>query len=156
VSERAVAGVRTAWSLDGTTLAVVRGNVQGGSDIWLLDATGAGDERHLAGGAWETRSPAFSPDGEWLAFSSGEAGMLDLWLIAVAGGDPKRLSGETNPLDEPRWTPRGSPDGRWIACVSSRPGNAITTILACLARWRADATDRHQADGQHRCGLVAG
>ena len=122
VSERAVAGVRPVWSPNGTMLAVVRGNVRGGSDIWLLDATEAGDERCLVGGAWETRSPAFSPDGEWLAFISGEAGMLDLWIVAVAGGEPKRLTSETNPLDEPRWTPRWSPDGRWIAYVSSRSG----------------------------------
>ena len=141
VSERAVAGVRPIWSPDGTTLAVVRGNSQGGSDIWLLDATGAGDERRLVGGAWETRSSSFAPDGKWLAFISGEAGMLDLWLVAVAGGEPKRLSGETNPLDEPRWTLAGRRMAAGSPVSPRAPGNAITTISG-LSRPMASGRDR--------------
>lgn len=122
LSGRAVAGVRPSWSPDGATLAVVRGNAQGGSDIWLVSATGAGEERRLVGGAGETRSPAFSPDGNALAFISAESGMLDLWIIPTGGGEARQLTSGTNPPDEPRWTPRWSPDGRWIAYVSSRSG----------------------------------
>ncbi len=122
LSERAVAGARPAWSPDGVWIAVVRGNAQNGSDVWLIDASGSGNERQLAGGAWETRSPSFSPDGETLAFISGEAGSLDVWTVPVSGGSPRRLTQGTNPLDEPRWTPRWSSDGTWIAYVSSRSG----------------------------------
>lgn len=113
---------RPAWSPDGRWLAVVRGNTEGGSDIWLVDATGSGEERRLVGGAWETRSPSFSPDGKTLAFLSGEAGSLDVWVVPVEGGTPKQLTENTNPLDEPRWSPRWSPDGQWIGYVSSRSG----------------------------------
>src|SRR5215210_7092308 len=121
-SERPVAGSRPVWSPDATTIAVVRGNAHGGSDLWLVPAAGAGDERRVAGGPWETRSPSFSPDGRSLAFISGEAGALDVWVVPAAGGEPRRLTAATNPLDEPRWSPRWSPDGRWLAYVSSRSG----------------------------------
>ncbi len=122
ISERAVAGSRPSWSPDGARLAVVRGNPEGGSDIWLIDSSGSGDETRLVGGAWETRSPSFSPDGATLAFISGEAGSLDIWTVPVTGGAATQLTHGTNPLDEPRWTPRWSPDGAWVAYVSSRSG----------------------------------
>lgn len=122
VSDQPVRPARPAWSPDGETLAVVRGNRDGGSDIWLVAADGSGTARRVAGGPWETRSPAFAPDGASLAFISGEGGALDIWAVSVAGGMARRLTERTNPLDEPRWTPRWSPDGEWIAYVSSRSG----------------------------------
>ncbi len=122
LSEPSVMAARPAWSRDGRHLAVVRSNDQGGSDIWLVPADGSGSERRLAGGAWETRSPSFSPDGSLLAFISGESGALDVWVVSVEGNTPRQLTTQTNPLDEPRWTPRWSPDGNWIAYVSSRSG----------------------------------
>lgn len=122
LSEHAVSGAKPAWSPGGDWLAVVRDNLNGGSDIWLIAADGSGREERLAGGAWETRSPSFSPDGSELAFISGEAGTLDVWVIPVEGGPKRQLTRNTNPLDEPRWTPRWSPDGAWIAYVSSRSG----------------------------------
>ncbi|HVX29101.1 MAG TPA: S9 family peptidase [Nitrolancea sp.] len=122
LSDGAVAGARPVWSPDGRSLAVVRGNSTGGSDIWLIAADGSGKEERLVGGAWETRSPAFSPDGSTLAFLSGETGSLDIWTVPVNGGEPRRLTERTNPLDEVRWVPQWSPDGQWIAYVSSRSG----------------------------------
>ena len=122
VSDRPVRAARPAWSPDGATVAVACGNDAGGSDIWLLSVHGEGTERRLVGGAWETRSPSFAPDGSSLAFISGEAGTLDVWLVPTAGGEARRLTTATNPLDEPRWTPQWSPDGAWIASISSRSG----------------------------------
>ncbi|HET7036958.1 MAG TPA: S9 family peptidase [Thermomicrobiaceae bacterium] len=122
LSQRAVVGGRPAWSPDGRWIAVVRSNAAGGSDIWLVATDGSGDERRLVGDAWESRSPSFSPNGRTVAFISGEAGSLDVWTVPFDGGEPRRLTAGTNPLDEPRWAPRWSPDGQWIAYVSSRSG----------------------------------
>src|SRR5262249_49804216 len=99
LSDRAVSGSRPAWSPDGRWLAVVRGNEHGGSDLWLVAADGSREdvvrqERRLAGGAWETRSPAFSPDGAQVAFIGGEAGALDVWTVPTEGGFPAPAHGE--------------------------------------------------------------
>lgn len=122
LSPQPVAAHRPTWSPDGSMLAVVRQNAEGGSDIWLVPVSTADTEHRFIGGSWETRSPAFSPDGEYLAFLSGQAGALDVWIVPAVGGEPRQVTQNTNPLDEPRWTPRWSPDGRWIAYVSSRSG----------------------------------
>lgn len=145
LSDRVVTGARPDWSPDGDTLAVVRGNADGGSDIWLVPADGAGEERRLTGGPWETRSPQFSPDGAQVAFISGEAGALDVWVIPVAGDEPRRLTRGTNPLDEPRWTPQWSPDGRALAYVSSRSGERNNDDLWVVS-----------ADGQAQRQLTTG
>jgi dipeptidyl aminopeptidase/acylaminoacyl peptidase len=139
---------RPAWSPDGRWIAVTRANQGGGSGIWLVDAGGSGEERQIAGGAWETRSPSFSPDGTLIAFLSGEAGALDVWVVPVdGGGAPRQLTRDTNPLDEPRWTPRWSPDGNWIAYVSSRSGERNNDDLWLVNR----AGDR---DWQLTTGLL--
>ena len=122
VSDKPVVASRPVWTPDGRELAVVRGNQDGGSDIWLIKADGSGGERRIARGPHETRSPSISPDGKWIAFVSGESRALDIWLTSLSGGEPKQLTASTNPLDEPRWTPCWSPDGAWLAYVSSRSG----------------------------------
>ncbi len=55
-------------------------------------------------------SPAWSPDGQQIAFLSNRAEGWDLYTMPATGGDATRLtSGAT--ADDPAW----SPDGRWIA-----------------------------------------
>jgi len=122
ISDRAVLPARPVWLPDGSSLLVVRGNRDGGSDIWLVPVDDAIDEQILVGGEHETRSPSISPDGESVAYISSRGGSLDIWVVPLSGGPARQLTTNTNPLDEPRWTPRWSPDGQWIAHISSRSG----------------------------------
>lgn len=106
----------------------------GNSDIYLLQV--AGGERELTNLTQhpaEDVYPAWSPDGEWLAFLSdrapggqgeepaeGEpaAGKRELYVISVAGSSLTQLTDEPDidwegPLD---W----SPDGKWISLSGRR------------------------------------
>jgi Tol biopolymer transport system component len=56
-------------------------------------------------------TPQFSPDGEWIAFSSDRVGSTDIWVGRSDGSSLRRLTF----LDGFAGTPRWSPDGEWIA-----------------------------------------
>ena len=106
------------WTRDGAEIVFVR-RVEGGSAIAAVNL--AGELRQITIGPRD-RSPQMSPDGSTVAFLSGKAGAFDVWKTPLAGGAATQLTEHTNPLDEPRWTPRWSPDGGWLSYVSSRSG----------------------------------
>src|SRR5439155_16493990 len=62
-------------------------------------------------------SPAWSPDGRWLAFASNRSGKRDVWRVALDGSPAERLTDVTGELGEFRW----SPDGRRMAFVLTDP-----------------------------------
>jgi tricorn protease len=49
-------------------------------------------------------NPRFSPDGRWIAFSSNRFGNNDVFVIAVAGGPPRRLTYHTGGDEVIGWT----------------------------------------------------
>ncbi|HYE75316.1 MAG TPA: hypothetical protein VEF04_18375, partial [Blastocatellia bacterium] len=64
-------------------------------------------------------SPAFSPDGQTVAFvRSASAVVEDLFVIPVSGGQPKRLTFDNTKLSTLAWTP----NGREIVISSQRDG----------------------------------
>ena len=72
-------------------------------------------------GGFSDWSPAFSPDAKLIAFvrSSGPGTLDDLYVVAAAGGEPKRLTFDRRNIDgAPTWTP----DGRDIIFSSVRGG----------------------------------
>jgi Tol biopolymer transport system component/imidazolonepropionase-like amidohydrolase len=53
-------------------------------------------------------SPAWSPDGRWLAFTSWDDEHLGhVWKIAASGGEPQRLTPEPGEYLNPVWSPDG-------------------------------------------------
>ncbi|MBD0330513.1 MAG: PD40 domain-containing protein [Thermoleophilia bacterium] len=84
----------------------------------LLLAPGAGYSAHESGGP-AADDPAWSPDGNSIAFDANVAGSYDVYMARPSGGAPRRLT--THRADDglPAW----SPDGRRIAFVSDREGN---------------------------------
>jgi Tol biopolymer transport system component len=74
--------------------------------------------RWLTRGQSTDRQPVYSPDGQWVLFSSNRSGNLDLWEISTTNGVVRRL---TNDAAED-WDPGFTPDGKHILWSSNRSG----------------------------------
>ena len=74
--------------------------------------------RFLTHGSATDRQPAYSPDGEWIVFSSSRGGNWDLWLVSRKTGTLRRLT------DHPGhdWDPAFTPDGKKLLWSSNRSG----------------------------------
>jgi TolB protein len=116
-----------AYSPDGRTIAFSRSTDAFNSDIFLMDADGSrlrrltmsqGTHDKLA----EEMTPAWSPDGRTLVFTSNRDGNLELYAIDRTGRNERRLT-STPRLDEEN--PRFSRDGKRILYVAN--GRVLTS-----------------------------
>ena len=75
-------------------------------------------------------SPAWSPDGEWIVFSSSRDGMENIWRVKKNGADMEKLTSRGGMY------PRFSPDGKEIIFISYRDkeSNGDVYILNLAAR----------------------
>jgi dipeptidyl aminopeptidase/acylaminoacyl peptidase len=65
--------------------------------------------------------PAWSPDGQYIAYSSDRGGKLDIWVQQVSGGDAVQVTKGPGH----NWQPDWSPDGKYIAYRSDRGDGGI-------------------------------
>lgn len=72
--------------------------------------------RWLTHGSAVNRQPTYSPDGEWIAFSSERTGSLDVWVMSRTTGDLRRLT--VSPAED--WDPAWTEDGRHLLYSSNR------------------------------------
>jgi TolB protein len=70
-----------------------------------------GSEGHTLTRRWEHSGPSWSPDGKLIVFSD----YTDVYVVAVSGGSPKRLTTNPGPDFHPVW----SPEGTKIAYISN-------------------------------------
>lgn len=75
--------------------------------------------RLLSQGSSLDRQPVYTPDGEWVVFSSNRSGNLDIWARSTQNGDLRRLT--DHPADD--WDPALTRDGRSLIWTSRRGGN---------------------------------
>ncbi|WP_367210627.1 hypothetical protein [Sphingobacterium sp. R2] len=62
-----------------------------GGDIWIADKNGT-NPRRLTTNPGVEQNPMFSPDGKKVAFTGNYDGNTDVYVIPVAGGEPKRIT----------------------------------------------------------------
>src|SRR5579871_5603753 len=99
-----------ALSPDGKRLAFVyRG------DIWVCDA-GGGHAAALTRNVEMDAYPQFSPDGNWISFSSTRSGNWDIYVIPATGGEVARLTWHSGGDISYGW----SPDGKSLIFSASR------------------------------------
>src|SRR5271166_4513414 len=60
-------------------------------DIWIANENGS-DVQRLTDNQARDVYPRFSPDGNWIAFSSNREGNDDVYVIPVTGGKPRQLT----------------------------------------------------------------
>ena len=105
-------------SFDGRMLGISHHAAEdsGASIIYTLPATGGTPRRVTAKGP--SYLHGFSPDGRWLVYTGVRGEELDVYKIAVNGGDEIRLTSAPGLDDGPEYTP----DGAYVYFNSSRSG----------------------------------
>jgi dipeptidyl aminopeptidase/acylaminoacyl peptidase len=117
VAEPAVSpdGKRVAFSVSTPSL-------DGEHSEWLsqiyVSTPGAAHPAQLTRGDKSATNPAWSPDGQWIAFLTPRAGpKSNLWRIPINGGEAEQLTDEKGGITAFQW----SPDGHSIAFIMTDP-----------------------------------
>ena len=90
----------------------------------VSDADGY-NPRTVAQSSQPLMSPAWSPDGQNLAYVSFEGGMSAVYVQRLSSGDRRRVSARAGVHGAPAW----SPDGSRLALTLSRDGNLDIYVL---------------------------
>ena len=99
------------------------------SDIWLVPVDGAGEPRLLLRTEFLEGNPSFSPDGEWYAYLSDEAGRFEVYVRPVDGSSGRLVVSRGN-SDDAVWSPAGDEivyrsEGRFLSApVEASAGGA--------------------------------
>ena len=87
-------------------------------NIWVVERAG-GIARRLTTFPGATENPHFSPDGKQIAFSAEYGGNVDVYVMPVEGGEPKRLTWHNAADMVQGWTS----DGQSVLFASNRETN---------------------------------
>jgi len=133
----------SSWSPDGETIAVVRGSGGSQATIWIVPVHGGRARRlHAEAASIFSRGPAFTPDGRSIVYASNRAGATNLWMQALEGGEPSRLTQGVGP----DWRPTVSSSGA-LAFVNARWRSALIVHELDTGRSRTLLTHHHSVWG---------
>ncbi|MDQ1348714.1 MAG: eukaryotic-like serine/threonine-protein kinase, partial [Acidobacteriota bacterium] len=116
------AGFDPSWSPDGRRLVYATEEVfdpvsrDGNSELWIVEVDSGGKTLLSSGDAVQ---PAWSRQGDRIAYWANTQGQRDLWTVAAAGGEPVVVTRDA----ATDWSPEWSPDGRWLHFASDRGGS---------------------------------
>jgi Tol biopolymer transport system component len=140
------------WSPDGRRLAFSANENKGPRAIFQKELSGAAQERVLPKSAASAFVEAWSRDGRFLFYGAGIGGRDGLWAVHLGDGKAFPVVQSPSYNDEPQL----SPDGRFLAYMSSESGqfevyaqafpgpgprSRISTGGGGQPRWRADGRE---------------
>ncbi|MGA7410326.1 MAG: protein kinase [Bryobacteraceae bacterium] len=132
-----------AVSPDGKLVAF-RSEREGGG-LYLVSSDGSGERLLAAGG----QSPAFSPDGQWIAYWQGAkddaAPSGQLYVISPQGGKPRRIASDFADARYPTW----DSSGQFLLFDGCR--ESTSALSACTDWW----VTRGDGSGARNTGALA-
>lgn len=121
-------GQRSAFATRIAYVAVEGAPPQRRHRLVVADADGA-DPRVVLESRRPLMSPAWSPDGRWLAYVSFETRAATVWVQDLATAERRMVSSRPGVNGAPAW----SPDGRRLALTLSSPGGNLDIFLLELS-----------------------
>jgi Tol biopolymer transport system component len=124
-----------SWLPDGTTLAFVEEGDNAGKDvfqfdIWVLSIDDR-KPRAVIHTAANEMTPAFSPDGRWLAYVSNESGRHEVYLQPYPGPGERHLI-STRGGEQPAWNANGR-ELFYVQGGAYAPGGPTTLMSVRIA-----------------------
>jgi serine/threonine protein kinase/Tol biopolymer transport system component len=105
------------WTPDGKIIYLTQAADK--SELWIMNADGS-DNKQLTSDGYPKITPAVSPDGKFIFFTSMRSGIPHIWRINSDGSNPKQITSG----DFADFNATCAPDGQWIAFVSIRKGSS--------------------------------
>ncbi|MGD8321467.1 MAG: protein kinase [Gemmatimonadota bacterium] len=153
------------WSPNGEALVVRRQDADGGHDLFMLRPAAGPDLRPLLARPAQEESPAISPDGHWMAYTSDLSGSYEVYVTGFPEPGARRqvsLGGGT----EPAWG-KADPEllywrGDTLVAATLDRADGMSVIdrtdlfVASLGRWPFHRDYDVSPDGEHFAMITRG